>query len=369
MIDLLVDGRPLSAASSTRGIGTYLRAIVTRVALEPDITVRALVTTPEALPDGVIAVPIRRRFPNRLNFAEQSLLLYRDIARSGADVFHSPGSDPPTRSATPWVQTVHDIIPVVYPHPKFRAERRRWRARGRRIRNAAAVIADSRHSADDAIRHLGLDAAAIRVVPLGVDPSFRPPVSRPASDPPFLLYVSEYGPHKGFPEAFEVVGRLADKGLPHRLKMVGKMGPRAEMRVRQLLAEARRPDRVDLLNWVTADELRELYQGAALLAMTSRYEGFGFPVLEAMASGTPVVSFDNSSLPEVVGEAGVLVPDGDVEGFSAAAFEVLTSTARWSELSEAGVAWARSFTWDKCAKEHVEVFRDVAVGGGRVTAS
>jgi glycosyltransferase involved in cell wall biosynthesis len=365
LIDILVDGRPLSASSATRGIGTYLRNTVRRLTEEPDIGFRALVTDADALPDGVQPVPIRRRFSNRLSFYEQSLLLPRDIARAGADLFFSPGTDPPRHCPVPWVQTLLDVIPVAFDHPKFEGERRRWKARGARVAAADAVIAISQHSASDGVRLLGLDEDRVHVVHLGVDPSFHPPAVRPEPDPPYLLYVSEYGPHKGFSEAFDVIARLADTGLPHRLKMVGKMGPRAEMRVRSLLDPTPHPERVDLLNRVSDDELQRLYHGASLLVVTSRYEGFGLPVLEAMASGTPVVSFDNSSLPEVVGPAGVLVPDGDVAAFAEACRSVLTSPDRAEAMVGAGLEWSARFTWDESAARHAEVFRSVARAGPR----
>jgi len=363
LIDILVDGRPLSASSATRGLATYLRNIVRPLAQEPDLTFHALVTDAGALPAGVHPVPMRRRFTNRLNFYEQSLMLPRDIDRADPDLFFSPGTDPPRRSSVPWVQTLHDLIPVAFDHPKYRGERRRWKARGRRVARADAVIAISEHTARDAVRILGLERERIHVVHNAVDASFQPPARRPEPDPPYLLYVSEYGPHKGFREVFEVIGRLADAGLPHRLKMVGKMGPRAEYRVRSLVDPTPHPERVDLLNHVSADELRSLYHGASLLAMTSRYEGFGLPVLEAMASGAPVVSFDNSSFPEVVGPAGVLVPDGDVVAFADACRAVVTDRARADELSAAGVEWAATFSWSKSAERHAEVFRAVARPG------
>ena len=363
MTEVLVDGRPLSSASGTRGLGTYVRSVVSRLAQDPQMQVSALTTPGVELPAGVRPVEIRRRLTNRLNYYEQALLLPFDIHRAAPDVFHSPGTDPPRRCDVPWVQTLLDVTPIAFAHPKFKGERRRWRGRGRRMLRASAVIAISRHSADDGIRLLGLRPERVHVVPLGVDPTFVPDHDRSDVDAPFILYVSEYGPHKGFAEVFELVAQLADAGLPHRLKMVGKMGFRAEQLVTGMVQASRRPDRVDLLNWVSSEELRTLYRTAALLAVTSRYEGFGLPVLEAMASGTPVVSFDNSSLPEVVGSAGALVPDGDVKAMAEVAVDVLQDPHRWDEMSRAGVAHASGFTWDVCASHHAEIFREVARAG------
>jgi glycosyltransferase involved in cell wall biosynthesis len=260
----------------------------------------------------------------------------------------------------PWVQTLHDVIPLSFSHPAFRAERRRWRLRGRSIRQAAAIVADSRHTADEAVRHLGIDPARIQVIPLGVDPCFRPGERRERAGRPFLLFVGEYAPHKGFREAFEVIARLADAGHPHRLVVVGHTGPRARSLLTKLINDTRHPERVELAGHVPVERLRELYQSASLVAVTSRYEGFGLPAAEAMASGTPVVAFDNSSLPEVVGDAGILVPDGDVTAFATAAGAVLSDRGRWLELSQSGLERARLFDWDRSAATLADVLRSVA---------
>ena len=361
---VLIDGRALSAASATRGIGRYVANLVTELAAFDDLELKALVTEGDTLPRGVHAALTKRRSPNRLNYLEQSLLLPRDIRRNPADVFHSPGTEPPRHSAVPWVQTLHDVIPVVYDHPLFAREARRWTSRARRIRAARAVIANSSNTAADGVRVLGIDPDRITVIPMGVDAMFTPPQQdRATADPPFVLYVSEYGPNKGFPEAFEVISALAARGLPHRLKMVGHMSPKTTALV-QGLAAAADPERVDLLGRVSPATLVELYRTASAVVVTSRYEGFGFPVLEGMACGAPVVSFDNSSLPEVAGDAGVLVKDGDVSAFVDALCEVLTSSHLADELSAAGPPHAAQFRWDECARRTVAVYRDVVSARG-----
>jgi len=222
------------------------------------------------------------------------------------------------------------------------------------------VITDSRHTADDAVRILGLDPAKIHVVHCGADPAFRPRTGRSSDAPPFLLYVGAHGPHKGYAEAFAVAARLATSGLPHRLKVVGAIARRVKPLVTVELNRASHPDRVDLLGFVPFDELVRLYSEAEAVIVTSRYEGFGLPALEAMASGTPVVAFDNSSIPEVVGDGGILVADGDVEAFAAAVRGVVTDERRWKDLSDAGVARASAFSWDQAAIAHAEIYRAVA---------
>ena len=350
-----MDGVILSTPSALRGLGTYIRAVVSGLAEHPDFTVEVLAPAGTPLPVGVRLRPVRRQLPVFANFYEQSLKLPWDIEKCTADVFHSPALDPPRRCRMPWVQTLHDVIPMEFSHRNHVVRRRMWKTRGKRMRDASRVIAISRHTADGGIRLLGLDPDMIEVVHHGVDPAFRPPESRSQPSPPFVLFVGGYGPHKGFAEAFAVIGQLAAEGLPHRLKVVGD----APARIARRLASAG-GDRVDVVGYVEDRDLRTLYQEADLLAMTSRYEGFGLPVLEAMASGTPVVAFDNSALPEVVGGAGLLVPDGDTRAFARVAKRVLTEPDEWAELAAAGVERASDFSWERSIRAHADIFRDIA---------
>jgi glycosyltransferase involved in cell wall biosynthesis len=357
---VLVDARPLSAASSTRGIGAYLSAVLPKLAREPDFEIQALATRQTRLPEGVGKVPIRRFSRSRLNFHEQLVLLPFGIRRVEPDVFLGVGTDPPLACSSPWVQVLFDVIPLSFPHPAFAPERRRWRLRARSLRKASALAVASRHTAEQVVQHLGLERDRLHLVYPGVDARFVPPPVRQCSDRPFLLYVSEYGPHKGFAEAFDVISRLADAGLPHRLVVVGRMEWRGRALVTKLVQRAGHPERVDLRGYVRSSELTELYQQASLVAVTSRYEGFGLPAVEAMASGTPVVAFDNSSLPEVIGDAGILVPDGDVDAFAVAAAHLLGDSRQWADLSAAGITRSRLFDWDRCASSLADVIRSVA---------
>jgi glycosyltransferase involved in cell wall biosynthesis len=266
---VLVDGLALATPSASRGIGTYLRSVVEPM-VGSGLDIEVLAPPGTAVPRGTVLVPSTRRASERRSYYEQLLRLGRDVHRAHPDVFHSPGTDPPLGAGVPWVQTLHDVIPLAYPGAGYRAERLRWHARGRLIRRASAVLADSQHTADDAVRFLGLDAARIHVVHLGVDPRFGPPDVRTPADPPHLLYVSAYGPHKGYAEAFEVVSALAERGLPHRLKVVGTLARRVRPIVRMQANAVRHTDRIDLLGVVDFEELLALYQQADAVIVTSR---------------------------------------------------------------------------------------------------
>jgi len=190
-------------------------------------------------------------------------------------------------------------------------------------------------------------------VPLGVDPTFTPGPA-PGDRPPYLLWVAAWGPHKGLPEALQVVERVAAAGLPHRLLLAGRQDPMMRMHVEKAVAASDVADRVDILGYV--EDMAAVYRGAAALLMTSRAEGFGLPALEAMACGIPVVAFDNTSLPEVVGDAGLLVADGDVQTMASQVVELIRDEAMATDLARRGPVRAATFTWDRTVRGHVEVF-------------
>lgn len=355
---VLVDGRGFYDASAFRGIGRYLRNVVAGLACTPDLEVTALVTPRTPVPPGVAARNVRRHAPGRFARREHDLLLPLDLRRAPADVVHSPATDPPRQCDRPWVQTLHDVIPLVNSDPRLTTERRRWARNRDRFARATAVIAVSRHCADEGIAVLGLDPSRVHVVHHGVEDRFRPQPDV-AADEPYLLFVGEYDPRKGHAEAFEVIGALADLGFPHRLKVAGRLAPWFADTMRELVAAAPHPERIELIGHV-GDELPGLYAGADAVVVTSRHEGFGFPALEAMACGTPVVSFANTSLVEVVDTGGVLVADGDVAAFTQAVRRVLAEPAWHAELRERGLEQARRFSWNRSVQEHADIFRSLS---------
>jgi alpha-1,3-rhamnosyl/mannosyltransferase len=368
-----VDGRSLyDDHSRQRGIGRYLSGLTAALGTRSDIDLAVLVTPGVPLPPGAEAVPVRRLVPRHspllqyrldlLSLEEHRRRLPGEIARSGAAVFHSPAMEPPVACPIPWVQTVHDATPLADAGSPS-AEAEAWRRRMAPTGAADAVVAVSQATADDVRRRIDIDPGRLYVIPSGVDPRFTP--RRHGVGPRgegFLLYVGPWAPNKGYPEAMEVVGRLAQRGRPDRLKIAGAIKDRNRARVAALVADSPAPDSVELLGYVPDDELASLYQQAAVVLVTSRYEGFGYPAVEAMASGTPVVAFANSSLPEVIGDGGVLVPDGDIDAMVEAVDRLLQDPSAWDDVATRGLRRARAFSWERAASLYARLFEAVARG-------
>jgi glycosyltransferase involved in cell wall biosynthesis len=355
---VVIDGHALSDGSQVRGVGTYLKRIIEGLDRRPGISLSVIASPDAPLPTGVKRIAEHTRAPRRARRLEHDLLLPRRLERADAEVLHSPAQEPPRRSPVPWVQTLHDLTPLTRPDPLLAADARRWRRIGPRLRRADAIIAVSRFSADEGIRLLGLDADKITVIPHGVDHDRFKPGPAAAPDVPYLLHVGAWGPHKGFPEALEVIGRLAERGFPHRLVLAGPRDEWTLARVHDAVDAAPRADRVELAGYV--EDLPATYRAATAVLMTSRCEGFGLPALEAMACGTPVVAFANSSIPEVVGDGGVLVTDGDVEAMTGEVERLIGSPAARDELSERAIERAARFRWADAVDAHARVLESVA---------
>ena len=360
---VLIDASSLSSVAASSGIGTYVRNLINALVAAPDprLAVRALATPDAPLDAAAVRASIHRRIRSRprAEVIEHAVLLPLDLVRHrrAGEVFHSPGFHAPWGVRRPWVQTLHDVIPLVVDEPDLAALRQRWRRFGPRYRRADAVIAISQHAAGEGIRLLGLEPGRVHVAPHGVGTSFTPDGGPPA-DPPYLLMVSAYSRRKGFAEAFAVVDALAGAGYPHTLKVAGPVHPSVADDLARVRAQAQSPERIEVLGFVP--DLAELYRRATAVLVPSRYEGFGLPAVEAMACGAPVVAFSNSAITEVVEGGGVLVPDGDVAAMVGAVRTLLDSPAAAEEWRERGLARAAGMTWARSAALHAEVYRQVA---------
>jgi glycosyltransferase involved in cell wall biosynthesis len=299
-----------------------------------------------------------------------SSFLYRpldQLIEPATDVFHATDHLlPPLRHARS-VFTLHDLTFLKF--PEVHLPLNRWYSRlmvPRGLRAATAVIAVSDCTKRDAVTAYGLPADRIRVIHLGVDARFRPidPVAvadirvRYHLPARYILAVGTIEPRKNLTTLLHAYVELREQVPDLDLVIAGKRGWRADAffdRLRELgLA-----DRVVFPGFVPDDDLPAVYSSAAVLAFPSIYEGFGLPVLEAMACGTPVVCSSTSSLPEIATEAGILVFPEDTRGWVQALHRVVADESLRHDLRQRGLQRAARFTWEATARQTHAVYEEV----------
>jgi glycosyltransferase involved in cell wall biosynthesis len=255
------------------------------------------------------------------------------------DVFHFSDWMYPAQRSGLRATTVYDLVPLRFPEL---AERRTRRLHGSKYENAARtcdlVFAISRFTAGDVVEVLGVREEQVVVAYPGIDPAFRADGERAELGGPYVLAVSTLEPRKNLPALVEAFALLRRDRPELTLALAGPSG----WEDRPLDAEG-----VRLLGFVADDQLARLYRGASAFVYPSRFEGFGLPVVEALASGTPAVVSSHPSLDEACGDAALRADPGDAEAFAAALARALDAPA---ELRERGLAHAARFTWRACGK-------------------
>ncbi len=281
-----------------------------------------------------------------------------------ADLLHVPGFDAPVRRSIPTILTVHDLIGMLFPQnlpPVSRFYWSRWLPFT--VRYADAIIADSAATRNDIVHLLHADPQRITVIPLGVSELFRPAATTMIADMrnryhlinPYILFVGTLEPRKGIDTLIDAVARLI-QGYPHELVLVGKKGWYWD-RLQSRIANNGLEGRVRVLDYVPTNDLPAIYSGADVFAFPSRYEGFGLPILEAMACYTPVVCANASSLPEVAGTAAILIKPDDVEVLTSALLKVINTPECASAMRDQGILQASLFSWDQTARMTLDLYQ------------
>lgn len=285
------------------------------------------------------------------------------------DVLHSPDFIPPARSRAKSVITMHDLAFLKYPRLLTRDSARYYGQVDLAARQADHIIAVSESTKRDTVQLLGVPESKITVIHEAAHPLFTPITNadvlartrehyRLPQD--FVLFVSTVEPRKNLPTLLRAFRRLRDNYKSEAvLAIAGNRGWLFE-EVDQIVAQLKLGDAVRFLGGVPNEELVYLYNAAKLFVFPSFYEGFGLPPLEAMACGTPVIVSNVSSLPEVVGDAGMLIAPEDVEGLTVAMWRVLSDEKLQREMREKGLKRAQTFSWTRAARETLAVYHQVA---------
>jgi len=301
------------------------------------------------------------------------LSLPRLLRRERVDLFHSTNFMAPLmRGRCKLVITIHDIIPLKFPQYAPRSKKTRlfpiYRALMKRLVGVSdLIIADSEHSRRDIIEFLGAPADKVRRVYLGVDPKYRPLPSTIKAEVKqrlgvrdrLALFAGRADPYKNLISLVRAAEVLNAKGKIHCTVVVAGEKDRRYPEVEQYVERAGIHGMICFAGSLDEDELIPLYNAADVLVLPSLYEGFGLPPLEAMACGTPVICSNCASLPEVVGDAGILVEPTDVRAIAGAMERVFADGALRARMSAAGIARATLFPWKKTAEETLALYNNL----------
>lgn len=283
------------------------------------------------------------------------------------DLVHAVSLGYPVATRKPYVVTVHDLGHLT--HPEYFGGDRPWvmqKALRHAERQADVLICVSRFTASEVIDYLGpAIEPRLRVIYEGVSPSFFDPpdmgcllgLGLPPIDVPLILSAGKISPRKNIQGVLEAMSALIEE-IPHHLVLVGGAGWDTE----EVFATLKNPvlrDRVHLLGYVSDTQLHALYARASVYVHPSLYEGFGLTVLEAMASGTPVITANMTSLPEVAGDAALLIDPRDTSMLSGAIAQVCHDPELAHRLSRSGKEQARGFDWVECARAVAAVYDEV----------
>lgn len=371
--------------SPDTGSGQYLRGLLDwlpRVAPENEYV--AVAPAPREgldasvlnLPPGVSceAVPASASDLGKVYF--EQVLFPRACVRVRADLAHVPYWAPPLRSPVPLVVTIHDVIPLVIPEYRGSFRTRLYTALvSASARGAGLVLTDSDASRDDIVARLGLPPERVRSVPLAADPIFRPSDAFLADaavrqkhglPDAYVLYLGGFDARKNLPGLLSAWTWVTQSlGDSYPLVIVGRLPEPDDRMFADLPALAKElnvAETVVFAGPVPKEDLPAVYRGAAVFVYPSRYEGFGLPVLEALACGVPVVASNVSSIPEVVGDAGYLVDPDDTRRLGASILIPIVNPDVAESLNRKALARAAEFTWERTARQTAEAYEVVHHG-------
>jgi glycosyltransferase involved in cell wall biosynthesis len=290
------------------------------------------------------------------------------VKHYGVELLHSLHYTRPLALRCSSVVTFHDMTFLLFPELHTRAKRLFFPASIRlSARLADAIITDSESTRQDSMRLLGIPAERIFTVPLGISQAFHPirdsavledcrrRYNLPGS---FILFVGLIEPRKNLPLLLRAYARLSQSGDYPPLVLAGRTGWMSEG-VFQMVNELKLQDKVLFTGYLPAEELPIVYNLAQVFVYPSDYEGFGFPPLEAMACGTPVITTAVSAMQENVGDAGFLIPPRDEEALANALQTLLEQPALREHFSQIGRARALEFTWERTALQTNQVYQRV----------
>ena len=366
----------LSAKSQHHGVGVYVANILKHLIPLAEEHTFLFYKRSEGIPIQNLRAGAGIKWedivlPRTLRIIWEHTFLPLSLSKERVDLFWGPCNFLPLIKACRYLVTIHDLAPFLLPHSLPLIRRIYYkRAFENSIRLADQIIVVSESLKTDLIKSLAVPEEKIKVIYNGIDESFRPVTDNailsrihekyhlPSS---FILTLGVLEPKKNIERLLQTYADLK-KSLPNLPKLV--IGGSREYgwmnsRVFQLVKSLALDDDVIFTGTIVHEDLPAVYNLATLFILPSLYEGFGLPIIEAMACGTPVITSNTSSLPEVAGNAAVLVDPYDVEKISQAIGQVLTNERLQKEMREKGKENAKRFSWERAANALLEIFEEI----------
>ena len=303
------------------------------------------------------------------NRFEQSALGF-EISRVKLDLLHSPDFIPPFRRNCKSVITIHDLAFLLYPHFLTKESARYYGQIDQAWRRTDHIIAVSEATKQDSIKMLGVPEKKITVIHEAANPIYRPMPRDEAAryiqqrykiENDFILFVSTIEPRKNLPGLLQAFRRLRDDYKRDELLVLAGANGWLWEEVYETVTRLNLEDHVAFLGRVPLEDLVYLYNSAKLMVHPSFYEGFGLPPLEAMTCGTPTIVSNTAALPEVVGDAALMIDPHDLQGLTVAMMRVLTEPELWKDLATKGLKRASLFSWKKAAHRTLDVYHKIGL--------
>ncbi len=374
-----IDVRPITTAGLGRGLGIYTANLVKSLLKIDQKNNYSLFLARNQVLDNVLTdLPssrnvniVRLKRPTRNIFFWDQLLWWALLERERIDLFHSTVYGVPLICPCKRVFTIHDLTPLIFPEffKKFRHQAV-YRFNFFTGKYADRIITASHNSKQDIIHYLKISESNISVIFDGVGAQYQRLQDSKVIENikiryhitgKFLLYVGGFDANKNLPTLVEAFRLLQEKRPSNEdllLVFVGNLTP-AAVSLREFIRTLGIEQQVIFTGFVSEEDLIGLYSAAEVFLFPSLYEGFGLPPLEAMACGTPVITSNASSLPEVVGDAAIQVDPHSSQAFSQKMFEVFTNDRLRQELSRKGLERAKLFSWEQTARKTLQAYENV----------
>ena len=361
---IVVDGWPLCVRSA--GVATYTRELLNQLSNERGVSLEILYPIYPRPSRANDLAPFTHRsmlYPLAMQHPFPSLggIVSLETITGAIDVFHATAYALPSKCRCKVVCTVHDLALLRHPELGTPALQRTVRRTVDSLDRVDCIIAVSECTKRDLVELCKADEKRIRVIYNGVGTHFTP---SSGDLPPqlagrkYILHVGTLEPRKNIPTLLQAFAKIDHQG-DLLLALVGDSGWETED-LSKLAHSLGIADRVRFLGAVDARTLPALYSQAQVLAYPSLYEGFGLPIIEAMACGTPVVCSDRGAIPEVAGGAAITIDPASCDDLANAINRVLSDKSLRHKMSDQGVRRAQDFSWEKCARQTLAVYRDLA---------